>query len=747
MLTGRLEEQPDGSRLDLMLRDLGRSGQLLELELKALDRDSVVTLAERVAGQSFGSEAVASLYQETEGNPLFVIETVRAGWLAQEGERLSTENEATVSPQPLPPVVHKAIMARLTDLTPEARDLAGLAATIGREFTFDVLAHAYKAQEVKAGEELLVRALDELWQRRLIRERGEDAYDFSHGKIRDVAYADLSAARRRLYHRLVGDSLQEVYTGNLEAISGQIAGHAEMAGSPERALSFYTRAAEYAVRINAFHNAEMLYARAGPVAEQLGRPGDEIVELYTARSQMLGRAGRHDAAIQVYRDLMSLALERDDGAIEKAAIAMLVSCYLEPSDAGDPECAQPLIERGLQLARESGDHDTESWLLWIKMVGALHYGTADEAQKAGEASAAIARKYGLQERLAYVLNDLALNLRLSGNWERAQALADEARTLFQAQDNKSMLADNLNQRALIDHLRLDFDSALRHAAQGAEMSRISESDWNLSMAILLQGQVRAATGDWGAALVDFQEGIRHGKEAGFVIASTLMPSELGRLLRTIGQVEQARALHERAHATSLQRAPFLLRAVETQLAMDAFAAGRVKEGQRWLQSVLDREPSGDIGTAYLVLADPACAAVRAAERTGAWALALEMVLDAIQEAKRRRLPFYLPLLLHEQGRSLEGLERMPEAEAKYCESLALARQCGLRPLQWRSHAALARLYQIQDLAAEASTELREAVQLIEVLARSLPDSDLRDGFCASPKVAGVLVPDLSAVGM
>ena len=68
-----------------------------------------------------------------------------------------------------------------------------LAATIGREFTFDVLQQASGDDE-----EMLVRGLDELWQRHIIREIGTNAYDFSHGKLRDVTYASLSAARRRL---------------------------------------------------------------------------------------------------------------------------------------------------------------------------------------------------------------------------------------------------------------------------------------------------------------------------------------------------------------------------------------------------------------------------------------------------------------------------------------------------------------------------------------------------------------------
>ena len=224
-----------------------------------------------------------------------------------------------------------------------------------------------------------------------------------------------------------------------------------------------------------------------------------------------------------------------------------------------------------------------------------------------------------------------------------------------------------------------------------------------------------------------------------------MSQQLGRLLRAIGQVQPARVLHEKAHAVSQQRAPFLLRAVESQLAMDAFAAGEVEEGQRWLHSMLAREPRGEIGTAWLVLADPAGASVRAAECTGDWNLALEMVLEAIQEAQRRRLSVYRPLLLHEQGRTLEGMQRISEASEKYREGLASARESGLLPVLWQSHAALARLNQVQGLAEEARAEQEEAAALIEGIAKSLPDGDQRDSFYGSPAVNAVLAPLQNAV--
>ncbi len=104
------------------------------------------------------------------------------------------------------PKVQAVIGSRLAQLSEPARDLAGIAATIGREFTSDVLAYASEADE-----ETLVRSLDELWRRRIVRERGADASDFSHDKIREVAYLALSPARRRHHHLRVAHTLERLH--------------------------------------------------------------------------------------------------------------------------------------------------------------------------------------------------------------------------------------------------------------------------------------------------------------------------------------------------------------------------------------------------------------------------------------------------------------------------------------------------------------------------------------------------------
>src|SRR5581483_9137974 len=122
----------------------------------------------------------------------------------------------------LSPRVQAAIESRLTQLSTPARDLLGVAATVGREFTGEVLLRAGDGDE-----EALVRSLDELWRRRLIREHGADAYDFSHARIREAAYLALSPPRRRHLHLRVARALAALHEANPEPVSGQLAGHFE----------------------------------------------------------------------------------------------------------------------------------------------------------------------------------------------------------------------------------------------------------------------------------------------------------------------------------------------------------------------------------------------------------------------------------------------------------------------------------------------------------------------------------------
>ena len=274
--TARREEIDPQHPVNALIAGLHALERFTEIEVGRLTRDETVMLAEQLAAHQIEEVAAERLFHETEGNPLFVVEALRAGWSSQ-GER-----------EQISPKVQAVIEDRLGQLSELARDLVGLAATIGREFTPAVLADASDA-----GEKALVRALDELWRRRIVRERGADAYDFSHDKIREVAYLALSPARRRRHHGSIARALAYRHAADLDAVSSQIAVHWERAGQLDQAIDWYTRAAEAAQRVHASAEVARVLNRALDLLRSLPETherGHREMAILAAMPAVLGMA-------------------------------------------------------------------------------------------------------------------------------------------------------------------------------------------------------------------------------------------------------------------------------------------------------------------------------------------------------------------------------------------------------------------------------------------------------------------------
>ena len=242
----RAEEQHSNTALDALLSDMVRRDQVDLLDLNSLSESETTALARQVVGHPVDEAALAGLYRETEGHPLYVVELARGGITP-----VPAGAAAGAGATRLPPRMQAVIAARLAQLSESAREIVDLAATIGRAFTFDLLQHAGDLEEPA-----LVRALDELWQRQVIREQALNAYDFAHDRIREVAYSGIAPARRRLLHRRVARALELRHADDPDAVSPDLAAHFEAAGLADVAIDWYERAADVAKRLSA--NGEAL---------------------------------------------------------------------------------------------------------------------------------------------------------------------------------------------------------------------------------------------------------------------------------------------------------------------------------------------------------------------------------------------------------------------------------------------------------------------------------------------------------
>ena len=120
--TVRAEETGREHPFTRFLAGLRQSGIVLEIPLEPLDAEETAELARLESAKPLESENLGEIFRATGGNPLFVVESVRAGLRSTR--------------------VHAVIAARLAQLTAASYELAGLASVVGRPFSFELLEKA-----------------------------------------------------------------------------------------------------------------------------------------------------------------------------------------------------------------------------------------------------------------------------------------------------------------------------------------------------------------------------------------------------------------------------------------------------------------------------------------------------------------------------------------------------------------------------------------------------------------------------
>ncbi len=112
-------------------------------------------------------------------------------------------------------------------------------------------------------------------------------YIFKHELARDAAYSSVLRRKRRELHRDVGEAIEALFPDNLEENAYRLAYHFAEAGDDERAVKYYTMAADSAAEIYANAEAAAHYGRAIDFAERAGITRGELSELHERQAEVL----------------------------------------------------------------------------------------------------------------------------------------------------------------------------------------------------------------------------------------------------------------------------------------------------------------------------------------------------------------------------------------------------------------------------------------------------------------------------
>lgn len=209
---------------------------LTELQLAPLDVAGTTTLAAALTGRAPAAVDAEFVYAATSGFPLYIVEAARSSLDLSRG---ATGGVGWMG----------ILLKRIQQASPAAREVAGLMAAVGRDFTIGLVV---EASDLTA--ESVVAAVDELWRRRLIRQSGGH-YDFAHDLLRQAAYDTVTPARRWLLHRRLAQALELLWSGHGDSVAAQVADQYRLAGNTERAVRYYRRAAGVAAEMYAHEEA------------------------------------------------------------------------------------------------------------------------------------------------------------------------------------------------------------------------------------------------------------------------------------------------------------------------------------------------------------------------------------------------------------------------------------------------------------------------------------------------------------
>jgi DNA-binding SARP family transcriptional activator len=474
LVAGTLRDDGDGEDLALAAwADRVRSAGLLrELVLRPFGPADTARLAAAVTGRELTGQDADLLQAATGGFPLYVIEAMRS---AAES-RAAEPGSAPVPAGDLAAVLRQ----RLAQTTPAAREVAGLAAATGEDFTLDLLT---EASDLDAG--TVVGAVDELWRRRIVRELG-DGYEFSHDLLRDAAYDSVSPPRRWLLHRRLAAALELLHGDDTGPVAAQLAAHHARGGQPARAVTYYQQAAEIAAGRFAHGEAIRLYREALALLRGLpagpGRDSEELAVLHAMAAPLNARDGY---AAPELRGLLerSITLAESLGRTE-SLITGLVTLWTSQFVRGETTASYSTGCRALAIA-EPG----------TELSSAAHFAVGGAALSLGRPAEA-ARHLAEAARSA---SDLWLFVGtrpdvhapsfaahahwLLGDDEQADTVSRECVQRARDLDEPYCLAVALSYRAVLDQMRGDADGL---AACTAELLKLCDEygfgyyrDWAL----------------------------------------------------------------------------------------------------------------------------------------------------------------------------------------------------------------------------------------------------------------------------
>ena len=467
------------------LRLMRREDLIKEIKLPSLDQASVATLAEKIVGGRLHSKFAERLSEESQGNPLFVVETLRM--LSEQGNLVQDRGQWQLSIEEIgiPLKIKDIILRRVEMLKPNQRRILDLASVIGEKFDVELLGTVLGKDSLE-----VLEALNIVGQSSSLVFCEGSVFEFDHAKSREAIYEQISPPLKRGYHARVAEKMEARAIEAKDVHVNDLAYHYAQAGYKEKAVKYSLTAGEYALA--RFSNEEakkhfsyVLHAADAP------KYSDEMTAALEGLGDALSAGGLFDEALETFEKLSNIT-ENDVAklrALRKAlvctywvgnsALPLKLSNKAEEYTQSDRlEYARFRLQRGF-MAHNMGKNEQA-------------FADIDEALRLFEEECSlgdVARALG-ELIFVYLLKDRLLEQLVAGL--RSVALYEELRDLRGQLWARSHLGWALRQTELFQEALDNTEASVRIGEKIGDYNTTALMLWGLGVMHELRGDHKAA---------------------------------------------------------------------------------------------------------------------------------------------------------------------------------------------------------------------------------------------------------------
>jgi len=665
------------------------------------------------------------LYSETRGQPFYMTEVLKTlserNLLPVQRQRdgawaldfTSTTNEKLQHLLPLD--VRTVVSARIKQATSTAFALLAAAAILGRSFTFVQVCRIAGLNEHEGQ-----AALDEVLQRHLCYAIG-DLYAFTHDKLREAVYAEIAAAERRALH---SRALEVLRSESVPA--GLLAYHAQKAGVYEQAFHQYVAAGDEALRLFALRDASAYYESARQLLTEKQLPMvlpdtalAAIEHLYIQSGHVCELTNERERAVAIYQAMLA----REPSSTATKCIALNLLALVKPYTSEDEDTT--LLEQGLARDKQEDERGATAETAWQLAQLSVQRFDGTRALPQSERALQLAREQGVPELVARSLFTVAGAKMLANEWRDAERCAEEARTLYEGQQDRLMEACCLVQVAQAKmNAGYPRDSIIATRAAYGVFTEPGH-DWGRVYAAHHLVAALVDVGMYEEALTLAQEALALARSSNTRTLLYLGLSALARVQWALLDAAAAYSLHREILSVFGSYIPSCIEgAVAAALCADCAIVGEWPEAQSYAVQALVHRSDSTLLYSGLTRWYESEILVRTgySERVVA---DLERFGRLVEQSRRYRIPYWRAQAALALWRDdVEGAQHFLQ------EAALLAEEIGLPGEQWLIEVARGDIYRTQGNKAEAQSTLARAEEIARELANGIEDQQVRAKFLA-----------------